>query len=268
MDGQEPDPYSISFIYKGTENLMKLHILSDIHLEFAPFKPPQNEAEVVVLAGDTHPGTRGVTWALVTFPNQQVIYVLGNHEYYGQALPRHLEKLREMAQGTNVQVLENESFIYGDVVFLGCTFWADFELFGNPRVAGYFATQSMNDYRRIRINPSYSRLRSIDTAGIHYHSRHWMAEQLKQYLGAKIVIVTHNAPSQRSLPEYYEDDILSAAYASDLDEFVENSGASLWIHGHVHTRRDYFIGQTRVICNPRGYPGKDNEFAPDLVVSV
>ena len=247
---------------------MKLHILSDIHLEFAPFKPPQTEAEVVVLAGDTQPGTRGVTWALETFPNQQVIYVLGNHEYYGQALPRHFEKLRGMAQGSNVHILENESFLYGNVVFLGCTFWTDFELFGNPRIAGYFATLNMNDYRRIRINPSYSRLRSIDTAGIHYHSRHWLTEQLKQYFSAKLVIVTHHLPSKRSLPDDYEDDILSAAYASDLDEFVENSGAYLWIHGHVHTRRDYFIGQTRVICNPRGYPGEDNDFAPELMVNV
>lgn len=247
---------------------MQLHILSDLHLEFALFEPPKAEAEVVILAGDIHPGIKGVAWAMDKFPDSQVIYILGNHEYYGQAYPKHISKLKEMTQGSNVHVLENDSFISGGVVFLGCTFWTDFELFGNPRIAGYFATQNMTDYHSIRINPSYSKLRSIDTAGIHYRSRYWMAEQLRMHKGAKIVVVTHHIPSVKSLPEDYDDDLLSAAYASDLDDFVENSGACLWIHGHKHKRRDYFIGKTRIICNPRGYPGKNSDFIPDLVISV
>jgi predicted phosphohydrolase len=133
---------------------MRLHILSDIHLEHAPFNPPKTEAEVVILAGDIHAGIKGITWAMVTFQNAPVAYILGNHEYYGQAIPKHIIKLKELAQGSNVHVLENDAFVLGDVVFLGCTLWTDFELFGNPRVAGFYATQSMTDYRKIRVSPS------------------------------------------------------------------------------------------------------------------
>jgi hypothetical protein len=82
--------------------------------------------------------------------------------------------------------------------------------------------------------------------------------------------VTHHAPSFRSVPETYQQDIISAAYASHLDELVETSGAALWIHGHNHGYSDYQIGKTRVLCNPKGYPhetGK-NGFKPALVVSV
>ena len=67
-------------------------------------------------------------------------------------------------------------------------------------------------------------------------------------------MITHHAPSKRSIPLEFQTDILSAAYASSLDAFVESSGARLWIHGHLHQAQDYFIGNTRVICNPRGYP--------------
>lgn len=248
---------------------MQLHVLSDLHLEFAPFVPPKLDAEVVVLAGDIHVGLDAIPWAKEHFAKSTVVYVLGNHEYYRQALPRHLSKLKELARTSNVRVLENESLVLGDVVFLGCTLWTDFELFGNPKIAGYHATQRMTDYKKIRVSPTYRRLRSIDTAGIHYRSRAWLAEQLEKNRGAKIVVVTHHAPSKRSLPRRFDDDLLSAAYASHLDELIEHSDARLWIHGHVHEHQDYMIGTTRVLCNPRGYPGEFNaSFAPDLLATV
>ncbi len=248
---------------------MHLHILSDIHLEHAPFVPPHTSADVVILAGDTHPGSKGIFWAMETFPGTPVLYILGNHEYYGEAMPSHILKLKMLALGSNVRVLENDALTIGDVVFLGCTLWTDFELFGNPRVAGYYATESMTDYRKIRISPDYRWLRSVDTAGIHFSSRRWLTGQFDQHRGEKMVVVTHHAPSKKSLPEGYEDDILNAAYASDLNEFVENSGASLWVHGHLHKPKDYFLGSTHVICNPRGYPHEENNrFGPGCVVEV
>jgi predicted phosphohydrolase len=248
---------------------MKLHVMSDIHLEFTPYTPPQTGADVVILAGDTHPGTKGVRWAMDTFQDKPVLYLLGNHEYYGQAYPKHIAKLKELANGSNVVVLENDCFIYNEIVFLGCTLWTDFALFGNPRVAGYYAAQSGNDYRKIRINPSFSRLRSIDTAGIHFRSRIWLNEQFTKYHNSKIVVVTHHAPSKLSLPEADQDDILSAAKASNLDALIENTGSVLWIHGHLHLPSDYQIGSTRIISNPRGYPGEQQtDFTPDLIIVV
>jgi hypothetical protein len=142
---------------------MRLHILSDLHLEFEPFTPPAVEAEAVILAGDVSTGRNGLKWALKTFPHRPVIYVIGNHEFYGQKLQKLIKELQELADGTNVHLLENGSCRIGDVVFLGATLWTDFALNGNPVVSEVVAQTSMNDYRRIRTLPGYSRLKPSDS---------------------------------------------------------------------------------------------------------
>ena len=248
---------------------MLLHILSDLHVEFETFEPPQVDCDVVVLAGDIHVGNKGLRWAIEKFPHVPVIYVLGNHEYYGKALPKLTETLKQEARDSNVHILENDKLVVDDVVFLGCTLWTDFKLFGDPRISGYEATQKMTDYRKIRVSPQYRKLRSIDTTVIHSKSVHWLKTQFPDQMDRKIIIVTHHAPSEKSLPRPYQNDILSAAYASRLDDVIEASMAKLWIHGHIHTTQDYSIGTTRIVCNPKGYPDQYNsQFNPGCVIEV
>lgn len=250
---------------------MKLHILSDLHIEFEMFEPPPTESDAVILAGDIHVGKKGIDWAKANFPDKPVIYILGNHEYYGRAFPKHIDDLKQLAEGTNIQILEQDRLVIDGVTFLGCTLWTDFKLFGEPRIAGYQATQTMTDYRRIRVSPQYRKLRSLDTAIIHAKSLRWLCEEVEKLKDneGKVVIITHHAPSQNSVPECYRDDILSAAYASHLDGFVEESRAALWVHGHIHAQQDYTFGRTRIICNPRGYPDERNEdFIPNFVIEV
>jgi Icc-related predicted phosphoesterase len=247
---------------------MRLQVFSDLHIEFEPFVPPVTGADIVILAGDIHVGKKGIHWAQSNFPDRPVIYILGNHEYYGRAFPKHVDDLKELAAGTNIHILENDRLEIDGIIFLGCTLWTDFQLFGEPKIAGYNATQSMTDYRKIRVSPQYRKLRSVDTATIHAKSLRWLqAEVVKcQAEGNKLAIVTHHAPSQRSLPAAYQEDILSASH---LDDFVAESGAALWVHGHIHTQQDYTIGNTRIICNPRGYPDEPNAgFIPNLIIDL
>lgn len=82
-------------------------------------------------------------------------------------------------------------------------------------------------------------------------------------------MITHHAPSLRSVPELYKADLLSAAYASNLEGFIESANIALWIHGHTHQSQDYPIGNTRILCNPRGYPMEANEhFKADFTVEI
>lgn len=248
---------------------MKLSILSDLHIEFEPFEPPGSQADVIILAGDIHVGKRGLEWARIKFPEKPVIYVLGNHEYYGQALPKHLEKLREQAAGTNIHVLENESLVIGGIVFIGCTLWTDFGLFGNPWLGSLEASDKMNDFRKIRVSPTYRRLHPQDTVALHKKSILWLAKESEKHSEKKKVIVTHHAPSRRSVPGYLENDSLTPSFASNLDESVKTSGAVLWAHGHIHSSSNYAIGPTRVVCNPKGYPDQINsDFSANYLVEI
>jgi len=248
---------------------MRIHILSDLHLEFATFQPSNVGADVVVLAGDVHTAKNGIKWILKSFPNRPVIYVLGNHEFYGQKTPKLISEIKEIAQGTNVHVLENDSAEIGDVMFFGATLWTDFRLNGDPVLAEVVAQTGMTDFRRIRVTPSYRRFRPRDARRVHLYSLEWLAQQIEKARGRKIVVVTHHAPSAQSIPPRFRNDPLNPAFASNLESFVSGSGAALWVHGHIHHRADFTLGGTRVVCNPRGYPTEPHTgFDPGLVIEI
>src|SRR5262249_44352234 len=162
--------------------------LSDLHLEFAPFEAPAANADVVILAGDISTGLKGFKWAQASFAECPVLYVLGNHEFYGQKLQKLTQQLKEMAKGTNIQILDNDVFSLGDVTFLGATLWTDFALNGDPVASEVVAQTGMNDYRRIRTLPRYSRLKPSETRHFHMESRRWLEEQVFSRTGGKIVI--------------------------------------------------------------------------------
>lgn len=248
---------------------MKIQLLSDLHLEFKALTLSDSEADAIVLAGDIDIGTKGLDWARATFPDKPIIYVLGNHEYYRHTYPKLVREFLAAAKDTNVHVLENQALTLGDVTFHGATLWTDFELFGDPRIAGHECQQSMTDFKKIRREPGYSKLRSIDVALIHKRSLAWLKESVAQSTSRHNVIVTHHAPSLQSVPAHYKDDMLTAAYASNLKQIITDLAPDAWLHGHLHNSSDYWIKNCRVVCNPRGYPHECNpDFDPALLIEV
>jgi Icc-related predicted phosphoesterase len=249
--------------------VMRIHILSDLHLEFAPFQPDSVVADVIVLAGDVHTGMNGFKWIRETFPAKPVVYVLGNHEFYGQKIPKLIEEIKEAATGSNIHILENNHVEICGVVFLGATLWTDFRLNGDVVLAEVTAQTGMTDFRRIRVTPSYRRFRPADARRLHRQSLDWLVQQTEAARGSKVVVVTHHAPSPRSISERFQKDPLNPAFASDLESFIATGNAALWIHGHIHQHSDYIVGSTRVVANPRGYPGEIQiGFKPSLVIEV
>ena len=222
-----------------------------------------------VLAGDIHTGTNGFKWMSETFPEKPIVYVLGNHEFYGQKIPKLTEELKAAAAGSNIHLLENDAVEIGDVIFLGATLWTDFRLNGDVVLAEVTAQTGMTDFRRIRKTPTYRRFRPADARQIHTQSLGWLDQQLETGRGRKVVVVTHHAPSPQSIPQQFRTDPLNPAFASNLTTLVAASNASLWIHGHIHQHSDYVVGSTRVIANPRGYPSESQiGFNPALVVEI
>ena len=165
--------------------------------------------------------------------------------------------------------MENDEITVEGVQFLGCSFWTDFSLFGDVRLAEIEAAEKMVDFRKIRVSPKFYKMRPANSALIHKNSVKWLGEKFKKEGSLKRVVVTHHAPSIRSIPENFSSDILSVAYASNCEDLVKLSKAKLWIHGHIHAKLDYQIENTRVVCNARGYPDEPNEkFQPSFCVEI
>lgn len=152
---------------------MRIRVLSDLHREFGSVTLPDVAADVVVLAGDIDRSIRGVEWARMTFPGVPVLYVAGNHEHYEERIGRLHEKLKEAATGSNVHILENETFELTGYRFFGATLWTDFNLLDDRPTAMFAAgakETGMNDYRKIR-RADTGRLHPKHIALLHADSR-------------------------------------------------------------------------------------------------
>ena len=262
---------------------MRLLILSDLHREVwrenAPAIDLSGHPDAVILAGDIDTGANAIAWAARTFGALPVLYVHGNHEGYGHQLEQMQMDVRAAcasanAQGANIRLLDGEAVALNGVRFLGATLWTDFLLFGAARQeeALNAAQAYMPDYRRITTGGDAPRLLCAqDTAALHARHKAWLSKQLAQPFDGRTVVITHMAPSMRSVEERYASDIGSPAFASHLGELVVQ--ADLWAHGHMHASHDYRIGRCRVICNPCGYPRPDgtpeNErYDPGFIVDI
>jgi Icc-related predicted phosphoesterase len=251
---------------------MRLLIYSDIHLEWGKFKPnvSENDYDIVMLAGDIAPGKAGVAWAGQTF-NKSAFYVAGNHEFYGR---RELEKLYgELAKNKhNVEFLHNDIITNEEqgIRILGCTLWTDFALDKDQTIGKMLAKQSLNDYVQILDNGVEITPHRIQLE--HYNSLYFLREKLATKFNGKTVVMTHHAPSAKSIDPSHADSTINHCYASNLDNVIEEFKPDLWIHGHVHCSNDYLIGRTRVVSNPRGYVergrSENPNFKEDFIIDI
>jgi len=255
---------------------MKLWILSDLHIDVNrrfPFNlpTPHPDHDVTIIAGDICQGlAEGVRFIASQRLNANpVVYVGGNHEFYGHDRHGELADGRtEAAKHPNIHLLEGDSVLIDGFEFLGCTLWTDYKYAGvrEQARAMHYAARRMSDHRLISVGKgAWSPEQALAE---HETSRRWLSEQLARSTRHPKVVVTHHAPSGQSVQPRYRDDLLTAAFASDMDDLVAK--ATLWVHGHLHASADYRLGDCRVVANPRGYVGikEDRGFDPALTVEL
>ena len=231
---------------------MKLNVLSDLHLSLGALAIPANRADVVILAGDIARPAAAVSWA--SGFGKPVLYVPGNHEFYGGSIAGTVEELKRLSAGTSIRVLDNEEAIIDGVRFLGATLWTDFMLFGEGEkraAAMRDAQRFMRDFSRIRIGEAPF----TPEASAALFTRHaaWLGSKLAERHAGPTVVITHHAPSPRSIHPRFADSLINACFVSDAERLIDGRRACLWIHGHTHDSFDYRVNGTRVLCNPRGY---------------
>ncbi len=226
---------------------MKLRIASDLHVEFhgdrgetliGEILAGLTEADVLVLAGDVADAAHiEVALRALARGPAEVVYVAGNHEFYGsdrQAVTRKLAAVA--ADCPKLHWLDHQSVTIQGRRFLGTPLWF--------RRAPDAPQWAMNDFTAIR---SFS-------AWVYEENRRAEAF-LREELRAGDVVVTHHLPHSGSTPPQFAKSALNAFFVCDQGNLIRARRPALWVHGHTHTVCDYRLGSTRVLCNPFGYVG-------------
>ncbi len=244
---------------------MKVRLWSDIHLEFGDmvFTPRDDDHEtVLVIAGDFHVGTRSFEYlrSLCSL-FKAVVYVPGNHEYYGEVIDEVDHAIQKLADGLeNLHFLNPGTVIIDGVKFVGATMWTDFNK-ADP-YSMFMAARSMNDYRRIRYINSEGKEELLNpevVVDINAKHRSFFHEELSKEFDGKVVAVTHHPPLEECTKTkfYRSDDPLVFAYANTgLEEMIEC--CDFWFHGHIHDWMHVSAHGCEIIAKPRGYIGHQN----------
>ncbi len=235
--------------------MTRFRVFSDLHLEFRDWTPPSAPAEAILLAGDIALGTHGIEWARRHFPGTPIVYVAGNHEFFGAELPETLAASRAAAKRLGVHFLEGDECVIEGTRFLGATLWTDYALYGSEEAqldrAMADAEEELNDFRMIKWSAGEPLTAEL-VREMHCSRVQWLADRLALTFAGPTVVITHHLPHRLSIHPKFEGIRYNPAFASDLDHLVRPP-VSLWIHGHTHASLDYVVNGTRVVCNPRGY---------------
>ena len=284
---------------------MKIKLVSDLHLEFSDINIENDQNyDVLILGGDIciaqdlhdhiaadfNPYSAGAFADLsrkqqrvktfrdffkrCSFQFPHVIYIMGNHEFYHGKFYAAIDYMREeCAKYPNVYMLEQDMKIIDDVVFVGGTLWTDMNR--RDPLTMHAIKDMMNDFRIIRNDHrNYATMSAQDVAIRHDRTLGYIKLIVQEHKDKKCVVVGHHAPSFKSVsPEYASQTLMNGGYASDLSEFImDHPQIKLWTHGHMHQPFDYMIGETRVVCNPRGYENdgysENSGWNPNILLEI
>lgn len=243
--------------------MVKVAYCSDLHLDnFRLFGewvyPPilnqsNNKADILIIAGDL-----GEYKYLLHHKNfiksvaktyKHVLIVEGNHEFYES----DIDDLPPFKYPKNVHLLKNETFVYENIVFFGGTLWSN--LTDLNSLDQYNIKHMISDFKLIS-NKKENCSFSIEKMGHLYNAfiENLYETHINLKDDQKLFVISHFAPSIKSVTPGYENSAINPYFCNNLDDLIVGMKPIVWVHGHTHSMHDYMIGDTKVLCNPRGYP--------------
>lgn len=242
--------------------MTRLWIMSDIHddqnrdtLKHNLSLPDDVEADVCIIAGDIagRLSRMGRTWLEHQFRGMPILIVPGNHCFWKADLLEEVDKFKESLQVDYIHILDGDATELAGTRFVGGVLWTDYQVSGNSAAAKDAHLRGMRDFKKFKIGGAGGKARPSDLEKEHWRIRTAIDQTLAIPYPGPSVVVTHHAPHPLSLTAGEVTADLDGAYASDMTELITRRAPELWIHGHIHTPRDYVVGETRIVCNPRGY---------------
>ncbi|MCX7318726.1 MAG: metallophosphoesterase, partial [Hyphomicrobiales bacterium] len=182
-----------------------------------------------------------------------------------------LEAGRERALQLGVHLLSDDFVTIGPARILGCTLWTDYCLFGPAlrEPAMHTARDGMRDHKRItwRKEP-WARFRPEEAAALHAKSRAFLETELAKGHSGPVIVASHHGMTLEAVSPVNQRSLLSAAYASELLPLVDRHRPTAWISGHSHHLMRLRRNGTKLVSNPRGYPGENTGFDPAFVMEI
>jgi Icc-related predicted phosphoesterase len=244
---------------------MKILVTSDLHLEFQKdygrefLKSLNPAADVLIIAGDLSPENfyreglnQGVNpLAYLCKKYKEVIFVAGNHDYWWSNPKSAFDFWKSWSFIPNYNFLENGIKVIGKQRFLGASLW-----FKSPPILEH--KKLMTDFEAIK-----------DFEPWVYEQGKRTIKFLKKNLTKNDIVITHHLPTQKSVHRLYKNHPLNVFFINDIENLILERNPKLWVHGHTHFSFDYYIGETRILCNPFGYVEHENDkFTDNLVITV
>lgn len=252
---------------------MTFQYASDLHLEFPrnrawlEAQPLEPCAEVLILAGDVLPFSASAQYRKLLLrlvkPFREVVWLPGNHEYYGGALDNAQLELDE-AMKPNLRLVHNRVLHYPGVRLLCTTLWTSISQMNEGMMR-----HQVSDYDAIRHGKGL--LLPAHTTRYHERCLAWLNAELAKPFNGATVVVTHHVPTLIHYPAEFAGSGLNEAFVVELRELMEGSAIAAWVYGHHHRNTpDFTVGRTRLLTNQLGYVamGEHVGFRTDAVMQV
>ena len=242
---------------------MNIQVMSDLHIEFQMDNGKSfvdsldpTGIDVLVLAGDISVGTQipqALSLICKRYENSKVIYVHGNHEFYGsdyQSVQK--ETYKAINENENLIWLENDRILVDDVFFFGTPLWFRDDPLNN------MYEKYIGDFHHIK-----------DLSKWVYEFCEAAIWNIRQLVDENTIVITHHLPTFKSVPAPFKDSPINRFFVCNVENEIIANKPKLWIHGHTHTSFYYKFGDTRIVCNPFGYlHALNSEFNDRLVIPV
>jgi hypothetical protein len=216
-----------------------------------------------------------VEWAIAESERlaKNIIYVPGNHEFYGHEYFAVKESIGKLCESTAVHYLDSDIYVQDTVRFLGTTLWTDYkaDISVSQDVAMAYIDQNLMDHRVIQFNSGDAgdRFRPEHALGIHGKELNWLVQQLQTGYQGETVVVTHHGPHNICQHPAFPVNEMSAAFHSDLSALLAENGIDVWAFGHTHANLDEIVLDTRIVSNQAGYPGEGvRDFDARFIVEI
>jgi|GEM_PF-4251290 len=253
---------------------MKIHLISDTHIEFGKSTIPNVCADTYVLAGDI--GLINEPDELIDYFNDlgeqcdNLIWVLGNHEFYHSVYEEALIGAKLIAEECGVHLLDvaigTQDLELNGVTFWGTTFWTDLhnhDWFAHKKIQDglndFYVIEKMNG-RKFTAHESYE----INQAS--RNKINWDAD----------VIITHHNPIDIEHSRFEKSEFSYAFNNTGLEDQISDSKVKYWLYGHTHDSKITDLNGTLVVSNQVGYNSDPNRYGfveecgydPNLILEI